>query len=66
MEGLTSGIDFGPELGQVFTQVEAMSPIQNATVCNLQNTPQSMKRKKAMSVSDKGWFMDAFLASFFY
>jgi hypothetical protein len=65
MGGLGSGIDFDFDWGQMpFTPVEAMSPTQNATT--LQKTPQNMKRKKTLSVSDKGWSMSAFSGLCFY
>lgn len=63
MDVLGSDMNFDFEVGQVPTLIDTqagMSPIHDATAfCALQKTPQSLKRKKTLSDSDKGWHMSA-------
>jgi hypothetical protein len=49
-----SDMNFDFEVGQVPTLVDTISPIHDAAFCDLQKTPQSMKRKKTLSDSNKG------------
>lgn len=57
MDVLGSDMNFDFEVGQVPTLIDTqagMSPIHDATAfCALQKTPQSLKRKKTLSDSDK-------------